>query len=73
MWGMAAFVVAVTATAADTQVIATVYRTVAGLLVALAVLTALTGARTRSCGSRSVRYFWPLLPHFWYWPAFCDG
>jgi hypothetical protein len=46
MWGTAALVVAVTATAADTQVIATVYRTVAGLLVALAVLTALTGART---------------------------
>ena len=46
MWGMAALVVVVTATAADTQVIATVYRTVAGLLVSLAVLTALTGART---------------------------
>jgi hypothetical protein len=45
MWGMAALV-AVTATTADTQVIATVYRTVAGLLVALAILTALTGART---------------------------
>jgi hypothetical protein len=46
MWGMAALVVAVTATAADTQVTAIVYRVVAGLLVALAVLTALTGART---------------------------
>ncbi|MGO8769434.1 hypothetical protein [Mycobacterium sp.] len=46
MWGMAALVVAVTATAADIQVTAMVYRVVAGLLVALAVLTALTGART---------------------------
>jgi len=46
MWGMAALVVAVTAIAADTQVTAIVYRVVAGLLVALAVLTALTGART---------------------------
>ncbi len=46
MWGMAALVVAVTATAADIQVTAVVYRVVAGLLVALAVLTALTGART---------------------------
>ena len=46
MWGMAALVVAVTATAADIQVTAIVYRVVAGLLVALAVLTALTGART---------------------------
>ncbi len=46
MWGMAALVVAVTASAADTQLTAIVYRVVAGLLVALAVLTALTGART---------------------------
>jgi hypothetical protein len=46
MWGMAALVVAVTATAADAQVTAIVYCAVAGLLVALAVLTALTGART---------------------------
>jgi hypothetical protein len=46
MWGMAALVVAVTAIAADIQVTAIVYRVVAGLLVALAVLTALTGART---------------------------
>jgi hypothetical protein len=46
MWGMAALVVAVTATAADAQVTAIVYRAVTGLLVALAVLTALTGART---------------------------
>jgi hypothetical protein len=46
MWGMAALVVAVTATAADLPVTVIVYRVVAGLLVALAVLTALTGART---------------------------
>ncbi len=46
MWGMAALVVAVTASASDTQATVIVYRVVAGLLVALAVLTALTGART---------------------------
>ncbi|MGB9304606.1 MAG: hypothetical protein ACLPXZ_21400 [Mycobacterium sp.] len=46
MWGMAALVVAVTATAADIRVTAIIYRVVAGLLVALAALTALTGART---------------------------
>ncbi|HUO39579.1 MAG TPA: hypothetical protein VMU34_17835 [Mycobacterium sp.] len=46
MWGMATLVVAVTVTAADIQVTAIVYRVVAGLLVALAVLTVLTGART---------------------------
>jgi hypothetical protein len=46
MWGMAALVVAVTATAVAIQVTAIVYDVVAGLLVALAVLTALTGART---------------------------
>ena len=46
MWGMAAVVVAVTAAARDTQVTAIVYRVIAGFLVALAVLTALTGART---------------------------
>ncbi len=46
MWGMATLVVAVTATATDIQVTAIVYRVVAVLLIALAVLTALTGART---------------------------
>jgi hypothetical protein len=46
MWGMATLVVAVTTTVSDIQVTAVVYRVVAGLLVALAVLTALTGART---------------------------
>ena len=47
MWGIAAVVIAATAaggTAADTR--AWVYRAAAGLLAALAVLTALTGART---------------------------
>lgn len=47
MWGIAAVVIAATAaggTAADMR--AWVYRAAAGLLVALAVLTALTGART---------------------------
>jgi hypothetical protein len=46
MWGLAALVVTVTATAADAHVTALVYRVVAGVLVALAVLTGLTGART---------------------------
>lgn len=46
MWGMATLVVAVTTTVSDIQVTVVVYRVVAGLLVALAVLTALTGART---------------------------
>jgi hypothetical protein len=47
MWGIAAVVVTTTAVgAATTDVGAWVYRVVAGLLVALAVLTALTGART---------------------------
>jgi hypothetical protein len=47
MWGLAALGVAVTAIGGDTSVTTAVYRAVAGLLVALAVLTALTGARTR--------------------------
>ncbi len=46
MWGTAVLVAAVTAAAPDTHVTAIVYRVVAGLLVALAVLTVLTGART---------------------------
>ena len=46
MWGMAALVVAITAIGRDVQAAAIVYRVVAGLLVALAVLTARTGART---------------------------
>jgi len=46
MWGMAALVVAVTATEAGIQITAIVYRVVAGLLVSLAVLTVFTGART---------------------------
>jgi hypothetical protein len=46
MWAMAALVVAVTVTAGDTRVTAIVYVVVAGLLLALAALTAPTGART---------------------------
>jgi hypothetical protein len=46
MWGVAALVVAVTVTAVDTQVSAIVYRVASGLLLALAALTAFTGART---------------------------
>jgi peptidoglycan/LPS O-acetylase OafA/YrhL len=47
MWGLAALVIAVTAGAGDENVTTWVYRIVAVLLAALAVLTALTGARTR--------------------------
>ena len=47
MWGLAALVIAVTAVAGDKDVTSWVYRIVAALLVALGVLTALTGARTR--------------------------
>jgi hypothetical protein len=46
IWGAEVLVVAVTNTAGDTRVAAIVYRVVAGLLLALAALTALTGART---------------------------
>ena len=46
MWGIAALVVVVTASASDSAVTAWVYRCSAGLLLALAVLTSLTGART---------------------------
>jgi hypothetical protein len=47
MWGIAAVVIAATATGgAAADVRAWVYRASAGLLVALAVLTGLTGART---------------------------
>lgn len=47
MWGLATLVITVTATAADAHVAALVYRVVAGVLVALALLTGLTGARTQ--------------------------
>ncbi len=47
MWGIAALVIAVTAVADGGNARDWVYRVVAALLVALAVLTALTGARTR--------------------------
>jgi hypothetical protein len=46
MWGIAAIVVAATAAGGPADVRAWVYRAITGLLVALAVLTALTGART---------------------------
>ena len=47
MWGVAAMVLAVTAVGgASSDVRAWVYRIAAGLLLALGVLTALTGART---------------------------
>jgi hypothetical protein len=46
MWGIAALVVAVTIVDAGGDAMSWVYRVVALLLVALGVLTALTGART---------------------------
>ncbi|MGE5137186.1 MAG: hypothetical protein ACM32E_30370 [Gemmatimonadota bacterium] len=46
MWGLAALVIAVTAAGSGTGVAAWVDRVAAGLLLALAVLTGLTGART---------------------------
>ena len=46
MWGLAALVTAVTVVGGDTAVVSWVYGVVAAVLVALAVLTALTGART---------------------------
>jgi hypothetical protein len=46
MWGIAALVGAVTVVGADTDVAAWAYRVSAGLLIALATLTVLTGART---------------------------
>lgn len=47
MWGLAATVIAATMVGwAESAVTVAVYRVVAGLLVALAVLTGLTGART---------------------------
>jgi hypothetical protein len=48
MWGVAAVVIVATAAARgpDSGLLAWIYRLTAGLLVALAALTALTGART---------------------------
>jgi hypothetical protein len=47
MWGIAAFVVAATAAAGAGQIRAWDYRVAAGLLLAVGLLTAATGARTR--------------------------
>ena len=47
MWGLAALVMAVTVMGGDQSLIDTVYRVVAGILLAVAALTAATGARTR--------------------------
>ena len=46
MWGIAALIIAVTAAGAGTSVAHAAYAVAAALLVALAILTALTGART---------------------------
>jgi hypothetical protein len=45
--GLAALVITVTATGGDDGLVDVVYRVVAGILIALAALTAVTGARTR--------------------------
>jgi hypothetical protein len=59
MWGIAAIVIVVTAAGgADTSTRVWVYRVAAGLLMALATLTALTGVRTPWSGSRSARCCW---------------
>jgi len=47
MWGIAAVVIAATAAGGTADARAWVYRAASALLVALATLTALTGARTR--------------------------
>lgn len=47
MWGIAALIIAVAAGAGSASLRDWVYRILAGLLIALAALTALTGARTR--------------------------
>ena len=46
MWGVAAVVVVATAVGRGSDVTSWLYRVIAGLLIALAVLTAFTGART---------------------------
>jgi hypothetical protein len=46
MFGIAAVVIAVTATGGDARVTESVYRVAAGMLVAIGALTAFTGART---------------------------
>jgi hypothetical protein len=46
MWGVALVVITSTALAADSSVTAWIYRVASGLLLALAALTSLTGART---------------------------
>jgi hypothetical protein len=47
MWGLAGLVIAVTAVGGDPTLVDTVYLVVAGVLVAIAAVTAVTGARTR--------------------------
>jgi hypothetical protein len=47
MWSFAALVIVVTAAGGGTSTAAWTYRVIAGALLVLAVLTALTGARTR--------------------------
>ncbi len=46
MWGIAAFVIAATAATGTGDVRVWVYRVAAGLLIAVGILTGLTGART---------------------------
>ena len=47
MWGIAALIIAVTAVGGSASIRDWVYRVLAGLLIAVAALTAVTGARTQ--------------------------
>jgi hypothetical protein len=62
MWGTAAIVIAATTAGGAADARAWVYRAAAGLLVALATLTALTARAPRWCGSRSVRWYLGAVP-----------
>lgn len=73
VWGMAALVVAVTMAGPHTQVTGIVYRVVAGLLVALAILTASPARAPRRCGSKCVPCYSPAPQLCCLWPAFADA
>jgi hypothetical protein len=63
MWGIAALLVITTALASDATVTAWVYRCSAGLLLALAIFTALTGAPVLAdCASPTFRPDGPVHP-----------
>jgi hypothetical protein len=64
MWGLLTLVIAVTAVAGGEDVTSWVYRIVAVLLVALAVLTTLTGGRTRIVWFKVCPVLLARLPYF---------